>query len=254
MKTLSISHFLCILLLACSYTAHADLSQTIKQVKPSVVAVGVAYPPKAVPHGKKPSTYWGTGFAIGAGNEIVTNYHVISSHEVDIAKNEKMVVFVGQGERAKAYQAVVHKVDLEHDLAILRIEGKVKPLALANASLIDEGKEVAFTGYPLGMVLGLYPVTNKGIISAVTPVVMPAFSSKSLTAAQIKRLRSPLNVYQLDTSAYPGNSGSPLYDPETGAVIGVLNSVYVKGTKESVLENPSGISYAIPVRHVHNLR
>jgi len=247
-------YFFTLLLFTYSFVAQADLSQTIKQVKPSVVAVGSAFPAKAVPRGKAQSSYWGTGFAIGTGNEIVTNYHVISSHEVDVAKNEKMVVFVGQGERAKAYPAVVYKVDLEHDLAILRIEGKIKPLTLANSTLADEGKEVAFTGYPLGMVLGLYAATNKGIISAVTPVVMPAFSSKSLTGAQIKRLRSPLKVYQLDTSAYPGNSGSPLYDIATGDVIGVLNSVYVKGTKESVLEKPSGISYAIPVKHIHNLR
>lgn len=35
--------------------------------------------------------------------------------------------------------------------------------------------------------------------------------------------------------------------PESGAVLGILNMVFVKGTKESALTNPSGISYAIPV-------
>jgi hypothetical protein len=33
----------------------------------------------------------------------------------------------------------------------------------------------------------------------------------------------------------------------------VVNSVFVKGTKESALENPTGISYAIPVRFVKEL-
>jgi S1-C subfamily serine protease len=66
-------------------------------------------------------------------------------------------------------------------------------------------------------------------------------------------MRNPYVVYQLDMVAYPGNSGSPVYDVDTGKVIGVVNSVFVKGTKESVLEKPSGISYAIPVKYVHDL-
>ncbi|MCW8974852.1 MAG: serine protease, partial [Sedimenticola sp.] len=33
----------------------------------------------------------------------------------------------------------------------------------------------------------------------------------------------------------------------------VLNSVFVKESKETLLERPSGISYAIPVRYVHAL-
>jgi serine protease Do len=53
-------------------------------------------------------------------------------------------------------------------------------------------------------------------------------------------------VFQLDATAFPGNSGSPLYDPATGEVVGILNMVFVKGTKESALTQPSGISYAIP--------
>ena len=57
-------------------------------------------------------------------------------------------------------------------------------------------------------------------------------------------------MFQLDATAYPGNSGSPVYDPDTGDVIGVVNMVLVKSTKESVLTQPSGITYAIPSAHV----
>jgi serine protease Do len=103
------------------------------------------------------------------------------------------------------------------------------------------------------MVLGLYPATHRGIVSAITPIVMPSMSSRTLTADQIKRIRSPFDVYQLDAVAYPGNSGSPVYDTRTGHVIGVINSVLVKTTKEAVLKEPSGISYAIPVRYVRAL-
>ena len=36
-------------------------------------------------------------------------------------------------------------------------------------------------------------------------------------------------------------------------MVGVVNSVLVKGTKEAALEHPTGISYAIPVKFVKAL-
>ena len=39
----------------------------------------------------------------------------------------------------------------------------------------------------------------------------------------------------------------------TGRGVGVLNSVFVRESRESVLENPSGISYAIPSKYVKSL-
>jgi S1-C subfamily serine protease len=60
-------------------------------------------------------------------------------------------------------------------------------------------------------------------------------------------------VFQLDATAYPGNSGSPLFDPATGEVVGIVNMVFVKGTKEAALAQPSGITYAIPSQHLLEL-
>jgi hypothetical protein len=44
-----------------------------------------------------------------------------------------------------------------------------------------------------------------------------------------------------------------MFDADTGEVLGVINMVFVKGTKESALTNPSGISYAIPSKFVLEL-
>jgi S1-C subfamily serine protease len=66
-------------------------------------------------------------------------------------------------------------------------------------------------------------------------------------------MRNPFDVYQLDAIAYPGNSGSAVYRASTGEVIGVMNSVFVKESRESLLSAPSGIAYAIPVRHLRAL-
>jgi hypothetical protein len=39
----------------------------------------------------------------------------------------------------------------------------------------------------------------------------------------------------------------------TGEVIGVINKVFVQGTKEAALTQPSGITYAIPANHLRAL-
>jgi serine protease Do len=65
--------------------------------------------------------------------------------------------------------------------------------------------------------------------------------------------RTPFAIFQLDGTVYPGNSGSPVYDPATGAVLAVINMTFVKGLKESAITHPSGIAYAIPSNYVRDL-
>ena len=60
-------------------------------------------------------------------------------------------------------------------------------------------------------------------------------------------------VLQLDATAYPGNSGGPVLDADSGRDVGIVNMVLVKAGRESALSSPTGISYAIPVRHLHEL-
>jgi S1-C subfamily serine protease len=69
----------------------------------------------------------------------------------------------------------------------------------------------------------------------------------------LKKLRDPFMVYQLDATAYPGNSGSAMYDAKTGKVIGIINKVFIQESKEAVISKPSGITYAIPVKYLHEL-
>jgi len=221
------------------------LPQTIELVRPSIVAIGTLLHTRA-----PPANFLGTGFAVGDGIHIITNAHVVPQN-LDTEKKESLAVFVGHGASAQARAATVVEVDNEHDLALLKISGEPLPaLVIGDSNTVREGETVAFTGFPIGMVLGLYPVTHQAIISAITPIVIPALTSKRLDIKTIKRLRAPYSVFQLDGTAYPGNSGSPLFDPKTGKVFGILNMVFVKGTKENVLAHPSGISYAIPSNYI----
>jgi S1-C subfamily serine protease len=75
-----------------------------------------------------------------------------------------------------------------------------------------------------------------------------------LSERVIGQLRqSPFNLFQLDATAYPGNSGSPVFDPDSGVVMAIINMGLVKGGKENAITNPSGITYAVPVQFIHAL-
>jgi S1-C subfamily serine protease len=151
--------------------------------------------------------------------------------------------------------ATVASVDSAHDLVLLRIAGTpLPPLAIADAREIREGQSIALMGFPIGGVLGFRPVTHRGIISAITPIALPLPASRLLNETAVQRLRTgTFDVYQLDATAYPGNSGGPVMNAETGEVVGVISMVLIKGTKESALSHPSGISYAMPASYVQEL-
>ena len=113
---------------------------------------------------------------------------------------------------------------------------------------------VAFIGFPIGGVLGFTPVTHRGIISSITAVGAAEPELPAIERKAVRRLREgTFDLYQLDATAYPGNSGGPLLHAETGEVVGVVNMVLVKGTRESALSQPTGISYAIPAHFVSEL-
>ncbi len=226
----------------------ADFSAAIVKVKPGVVAIG-NYQPLRQPAVK----FVGTGFVVADGRHVITNAHNIPLF-LDPDKKESLTVIVPGENRKKLRLATVIKQDKVHDVALLKFsDSALKPLSLGDDATVKEGQEFLMSGFPIGSALGYHVVTHKAMVSAITPAVQPVNNIKQLNARLIKRMLTEFKVFQLDAIAYPGNSGSPVYDPETGRVIGVLNSVFVKETKESVLENPSGISYAIPVSYAKQL-
>ncbi|QCQ21097.1 S1 family peptidase [Desulfoglaeba alkanexedens] len=220
-----------------------ELPEIIQQIRPGVVAVGTVQPMR-----RPPAAFLGTGFAVDDGRLVATNAHVIPE-KLDTARKETLAVFVGRGQEVEAREAQVTAEDRDHDLVLLQIQGPPLPPLRLSERRVREGEAVAFTGFPIGMILGLYPVTHRGIISSVTLDVIPSLSARQLDRVAIQKLKNASEVYQLDATAYPGNSGSPVYDPDTGVVIGILNKVLVREGKERVLERPTGISYAVPIRH-----
>lgn len=246
----SMYRLVCILIISifCVPATSAQLVDIINKIKPSVVGIGVY-----TPTGRPQNLLNGSGFVVGNGQYVITNHHVVPD-SLDDNLLQELVVFIGSGKSALIRKAVLVDSSKKYDLAILKIEGKSLPsMELAGSDLKSEGSYIAFTGFPIGAVLGLYPVTHRGIIASITPTVTPVSDARKINIAMLKRMRDPYLVYQLDATAYPGNSGSALYDVETGKVIGVINKVFVQQSKEGVVTNPSGITYAIPVKHVIDL-
>jgi S1-C subfamily serine protease len=230
--------------------AHADAPAIIKKAKQSVVAVGTFQATR-----NPRFQFLGTGFVVGRGNLIATNAHVIPI-SLDRENRETLAVAVTRnGAEPELRLAELVDSERQHDLAVIRIQGAaLSAMRLGDSATVSEGEHYLFTGFPIGSAIGLFPATHEAIIAALAPIAIPMPESKQLNAVAVRRLsEGGYPIFQLDATAYPGNSGSPLYSPATGEVVGVINMVFVKGTKEAALSAPSGISYAIPIEHLKNM-
>lgn len=234
--------------LVLSSPASADLADMVLNIKPGVVGVGT-YNPTNNPR----SSLQGTGFVVLDGRYVVSCAHIFNK-SLDSEKNETYAVFVGHDRQMEVRIAQLIATDKARDLALLKITGNPLPaLRLGDSTTAREGWQLYFTGYPIGSVLGLNPSTHRAGLAAIIPIFTPLQNASQLNVRTLRQAQDPYEVFELDAIAYPGNSGSPVWNPDTGEVLGVVNSVYVKGAKEAALSAPSGISYAIPAKYVKHL-
>jgi serine protease Do len=232
--------------------AHSgDQITTVANVKRSVVAIGTFVPTRSPQF-----AFRGTGFVIGDGNVVVTNAHVIPVLG-DPKHLEMLGVLVPDGRAASATFREAKQVALDPttDLALLQVGGEPLPaLQIGDSDSVKEGQAILITGFPIGAVLGPFAATHRGLVAAIAPIAIPQGRSANLDPKIVHRLKSgAFNIFQLDATAYPGSSGSPVYDPDTGHVLAIVNMVLVKSTKEAVLSQPSGITYAVPAKYVTEL-
>lgn len=244
------SAWLGLLLLLLAGPVSAELADTIERIKPSLVVVGTFNKLRSPAFSMR-----GTGFIVGDGRLVATNSHVIPESGDPSGTQDTLMVLSRQGTETKGIAVQLVSRDAEHDLALLRFNGSPLPaLIIGSSDVVREGQAVAFSGFPIGGALGFSPVTHRGIVASITPVSLPSGNASQLKDKSIRSLRAgAFPIFQLDATAYPGNSGGPLFDPATGEVLGVINMVFIKSTKESMLEKPSGISYAIPAKHLLQL-
>ncbi len=164
----------------------------------------------------------GTGFVVSDDGLILTNNHVVEG-------GTTVTVFDNTG---KKYSAEVVAVDPQNDIAFLRIKNSgLKPLKLANSSLVQVGTRVVAIGNALGQ---FQNTVTEGIISGKgRPVVAGDEGGNNLEQLQ--------NLFQTDAAINPGNSGGPLVDL-SGNVIGINTAVAGGGAQN--------IGFAIPINEV----
>lgn len=198
----------------------------------------------------------GTAFAIGDGRLLATNAHVLPPTLLDGGKRMAIrVERTGGGVEYRELELVGQ--DKSHDLALFRqiTPGKLPvTLQLGPEALASEGTDVLLLGYPLAGALGFSLIAHRGMVASVTRMAVQVATARGLNASMIQQLRAdPIDILQLDATAYPGNSGGPLLDQQSGQVVGIVNMVFAKAGHESVIGQPTGISYAIPVAALRRL-
>lgn len=175
---------------------YSTSKEAIAQAKRSTVTIRTA-------------TGHGSGFAVGDGNLILTNAHVVGD-----AKN---VTIVTQGKIS--LPAKVVQVSKSRDVALLSIEGiRLSPLYIMTKKM-DETSEVYAVGSPL----------NEKLSGSITKGIVSAY-----------RLIDGQQWLQSDASISPGNSGGPLLN-ERGQVVGISTAGYTAGGSQV------GLNLFIPI-------
>lgn len=182
-------------LLAATSTA-GELAELYKTVKSSVLRLE-----EKDPFGNTRNI--GTGFYIGNGCYIATNYHVIkgnsqiaviSDEEVELEKLDRL------------------KVDKDYDLAIIPVSQCGSALELSG-SLPEIGQEIITVGNPRG----LDKTLSNGVISGIR--------------------EGDYKVIQITAAISPGSSGGPLVDM-SGVVVG-MTTFYLEESQSLNFAVPS---------------
>ena len=156
-------------------------------------------------------------------NLLVTNKHVVAHELID---SVRITFPSAKGEDHGPFKPSIVLEDQTRDLAVLRVETRLKPIALASNYHFRRGQEVTVIGNPGGIMDEnlLENAVCRGVMSTETTF-------------------RGLSYYQLGISVNPGNSGGPVIDSEA-QVVGVIT-----------LRDPfkQGLGYCISVNEVHRL-
>lgn len=141
----------------------------------------------------------GSGFVIGDGCELATNFHVIEDAV-------KVIAFSDDGTDAVELTRV-RIYDKNADLIILRGDRRfaAKPLRLADSDSVRQGDRVYAIGYPLA----LSNTLSDGIVSA-------------------RYVDEGVDIIQITAAISSGSSGGALLNTR-GRVIGITEASYIDG-------------------------
>ncbi len=224
--------------------SRSKLPETFSRVRPSIIAFASAW--AVVADGEKPPllpNIIGTGFIVDERGIAVTNRHVIEAleklpkvpgrvttfamifTEIKVEGNTRTIqaACVRLRRRFMATEIEINTPfygEITTDLGIVQLGVRDVPAMRISEqeSCIRAGMPVATAGFPLGsealLVYGninqLTPTLRHGIVSGVFPFDVPH-----------------AHGFTIDIMSQGGASGSPVFDPETGDVLGILHAGFI---------------------------
>ncbi|MBL7187215.1 MAG: trypsin-like peptidase domain-containing protein [Phycisphaerae bacterium] len=165
----------------------------------------------------------GTGFLHVSGN-VLTAAHVIEG-----ADPNDVVILMADGKRISV-EKIVADFDVDIAMLIPKRNIKAKALPLATAERCSVGAQVSTWGFPAGY-HGVHPMLSVGYLSGKDVIRSP--SGKTV------------GRFVVNAAFNAGNSGGPLIDIESGAVIGLVASKlaplpsYIKSALKALKDDTS---------------
>jgi S1-C subfamily serine protease len=141
---------------------------------------------------------YGSGFVVAPGF-VVTNAHVVAG------TNRIEVI-----DQTEYHQTTLVLFDPEYDLAILRVPTLTDPPLTVDPNYVGRGVKGAVLGYPGG---GSFTAVPAGVLLRFYPLAPDIYGNND----------TQRQIYEIQATVRPGNSGGPLVEP-SGEVIGVVFS------------------------------
>ena len=178
-------------------------------------------------------TGWGSGFIVGKGKYVITNYHVINGAK-------KIAVRNGHG---KIRNAKVVDFSEKYDLAILELDKNYHQKISLNSKTFKNplpGEDVVTIGFPGIGETAWQPTITQGIVSKVFTDDDP-YPGTFMTTISING----------------GNSGGPIFDLN-GNLLGVAYASldklgWIKAALKEELKIPTDMGYAIQSRMINKI-
>lgn len=211
------------LLCACGSNARSSASEertedpfvrAFAKLRPSVALFTMNVPSDDPKKKGRWDEAYGSGVVVASGawgTKILTVQHV-----VDGARDVRVSV----GER-KAVRARVVATDKREDLALVEIATRDLPFAeLGSSKGLEPGTQIGVAGFPIPDAFA-----DEGLVVKT-----------SVYAGRISSIRN--DALELDLPVIPGESGGPIFDAQTGTVVGLA---------ESRFDDEKAIGFGIPI-------
>ena len=188
--------------------------RTFRTLKPTVVLFTMKIPSDDKKRKGDLDDAYGSGVIVASGkwgSQILTVQHVIDgAHNLRVTLDDK-----------RSVPARVVASDAKSDIALVEIDVPNRPVAQLGASAdLEAGTQIGVAGYPIPDEFDDEHLGTK----------------TSLFAGRVSALRP--DALELDVPVIPGESGGPVFDAQTGVVVGLA---------ESRFDDEKAIGFGVPI-------